>query len=247
MKPIFFVTGGSKGIGAATVRMAAQRGYRVAFTYSTSADAAHALCAQIDAQGGTAMAIDCDVRHGDQVKATFEKLAKDWGRPDAVFVNAGITGPMARIDALQPHELDVVLKVNLYGSFYTCMEATKRMARCHVGAGGAIVLMSSRAAQLGGAGEWIHYAASKGAIDSMTWGLSKEWAGENIRVNAVAPGLIDTDIQQVGDGKRLERLLPFVPMGRIGGPEEVAETVLWLASPSSSYVSGAIIPISGAR
>ena len=247
MRKTFFVTGGSKGIGAATVRMAAKNGYNVAFTYANSADAAEALCKEVAADGGQAMAMACDVRHADQVQKAFQQLADEWGRPDAVFVNAGITGPVARIDALQPHELEDVMQVNLMGSFYTCMEAIKLMAPSHGGVGGSIILMSSRAAQLGGGGEWVHYAASKGAIDSMTWGLSKEWASEKIRVNAVAPGLIDTDIHQAGDGKRLERLLPFVPMGRIGGPEEVAETVLWLAGDASSYVSGAIIPISGAR
>jgi NAD(P)-dependent dehydrogenase (short-subunit alcohol dehydrogenase family) len=164
-----------------------------------------------------------------------------------VFANAGITGPVSLLKDLSVEDLQDVVQINVVGAFLTAQAAVKHMAKSAGGSGGTIVIMSSRAAQLGSGGEFIHYAASKGAMDTLTIGLAKEVAPEGIRVNAVGPGLIDTDIHNVGDGKRLERLLPGVPMGRIGGPEEVADVVVWLSGPSSSYVTGSIIPISGGR
>ncbi|GHA87883.1 SDR family oxidoreductase [Modicisalibacter luteus] len=245
---VLVVTGGSRGIGAATARLAGQRGYSVAITYSGQQETAEGVVNEIRLAGGTALALRADAANENEVIAAFQTIEKELGNPTALFNNAGITGPICQLEDLELDVLDQVLAINVRGAFLAAREAVRRMSTRHNGQGGAIVNMSSRAGQLGGGGEWIHYAASKAAIDAMTIGLAREVGKDGIRVNAVAPGLIDTDIhERAGGGGRLERLLPGVPMARVGKPEEVAELVLSLLDPALGYVSGAIIPISGGR
>lgn len=246
-KQVMLITGASRGIGAATAKRAAAAGYAVGVNYARSKDNALEVVKDIEAMGGQAIAIPGDVRNPLDIEMMFSQTAEQLGPITAVFANAGITGPVSLLKDLSVEDLQDVVQINVVGAFLTAQAAVKHMAKSAGGSGGTIVIMSSRAAQLGSGGEFIHYAASKGAMDTLTIGLAKEVAPEGIRVNAVGPGLIDTDIHNVGDGKRLERLLPGVPMGRIGGPEEVADVVVWLSGPSSSYVTGSIIPISGGR
>ncbi|MFN3615875.1 MAG: SDR family oxidoreductase [Rubrimonas sp.] len=242
------VTGGARGIGAATVRMAASRGRPVAFSYAARDDAAEALVAEVAAAGGRALAVKGDAADPSAVEALFAQADAAFGPPAAVFANAGITGPAGPLLDLAPETLDRVLAVNVAGVFHTAKAALARMSTQRGGRGGAILLMSSRAAQIGGAGEWLHYAASKGAIDTLTVGLAREAGPHGVRVNAVAPGLIETEIHAPAGGPdRLARLVGTVPMGRIGRAEEVAEAVLWLLSDAASYVTGAITPIGGGR
>lgn len=243
------VTGGSKGIGAAICRAAAAAGYNVALTYKGDADGARAVAGDIEAAGGKALVVKGDVGVEADIVRLFAEVDSAFGAPDVLVNNAGVVGfPLGRVENLAADMLADILAVNVTGSFICCREAVKRMSTKHGGRGGAIVNMSSRAAELGGAGEWVHYAATKGAIDSLTWGLGREVAGEGIRVNAVAPGLIATNLHAAaGAPDRLSRLGPGVPMQRPGEPEEVAEVVLWLASPAASYVTSAVVPVSGGR
>jgi NAD(P)-dependent dehydrogenase (short-subunit alcohol dehydrogenase family) len=243
-----FVTGGARGIGAATVRMAAARGRPVAFSYAASDAAAQALCAAVEAAGGRVMAFRGDMADEAAVEAFFAAATARFGRPAAVFANAGITGPAGRLADFDTAALRRVMDVNVIGTFLTARAAVRAMSTARGGAGGALVLMSSRAARLGGPGEWIGYAASKGAVDTLTVGLSKEAGPEGIRVNAVAPGLIETEIHEPAGGPaRLARLVGAVPLGRIGQPEEVAEAVLWLCSAAAGYVSGTVVEVGGGR
>lgn len=245
---ILLVTGGSRGIGAAVARQAGRDGYAVCVNYRSGRGEAEAVVAEIEAAGGRALAVAADTARRDEVEALFETLDGRLGRITHLFNNAGITGPVRRLAELDPEDLERVMAVNVNGVFLVAQAAVRRMSTAHGGRGGAIVNMSSRAGQLGGAGEWLHYAASKGAVDTFTLGLAGEVGGEGIRVNAVAPGLIDTEIHaRAGAPERVQRLLPGVPLGRVGSPEEVAQTVLWLLSDAASYVSGAIVPVSGAR
>ncbi|HZH28546.1 MAG TPA: SDR family oxidoreductase [Azospirillaceae bacterium] len=241
------VTGGSRGIGAAVSRVAASRGYAVVVNYAADAEAASRVVADIERAGGRAIAVQADVSQEAGVRHLFAE-ADGLGPLVALVNNGGITGPITRVDELAPEDLARVLAVNVAGPFLCAREAIRRMSTRRGGTGGVIVNVSSIAARLGGAGEWVHYAASKGAIDTFTAGLAREVAAEGIRVNAVAPGLIDTEIHAAaGAPDRLERLAPSVPMGRAGTVEEVAETVMWLLSPAASYVTGAVVPVSGGR
>lgn len=245
---VLLVTGASGGIGAATARLAGARGYAVCVHYHGGAKRAEAVATTIRSSGGEAIAVQADVSDEAAVARMYDRIDSKFGRLDGLFNNAGITGPMRLVETLEAATLRRVLETNVVGCFLVAREALLRMSTSSGGQGGSIVNMSSRAAQLGGGGEWVHYAASKGAIDSFTLGLAKEAAGNGVRVNAVAPGLIQTDIHaRAGAGDRVQRLLPNVPMGRIGTPEEVAEVVLWLLSDAASYVSGTIVPISGGR
>ena len=248
MQPVMLVTGGSQGIGAAVARLAAARGYAVALTYRGNRAMAEAVAGGIERAGGRALPIRAEMAAEADIVAAFAAVDRAFGPLTALVNNAGITGPTARIDAVTAAILDEVLAVNVRGPFLAIREAAARMATDRGGAGGAIVNVSSRAAELGGAGEWIHYAASKGALDSLTLGAARELGPRGIRVNAVSPGLIETDLHaRAGLPDRVARLTAGVPMGRAGSAEEVAEAVLWLASDAAAYVSGAIVPVSGAR
>ena len=248
MADVMLVTGGSQGIGAAIVRAAAARGYAVAFTYRENRALAEALAGTIAAAGGRVLPVRAEMAEEADILAAFAATDRAFGPLSVLVNNAGTTGPTARLDAVTGAILDAVLAVNVRAPFLAVREAAKRMARDLGGAGGAIVNVSSRAAELGGAGEWVHYAASKGALDSLTLGAARELGPRGIRVNAVSPGLIETDLHaRAGLPDRVARLTAGVPMGRAGSAEEVAEAVLFLASPAASYVSGAIVPVSGAR
>lgn len=242
------VTGGSRGIGATTVRAAAAAGYAVCVNYRTRRDDAEAIADAIVRWGGRAIAVQADTSIEADVMHLFAMVDRELGPLRALVNNAGTTGRAGRLVDLDAATLREVLEVNISGYFLCAREAIRRMSTRHGGAGGAIVNVSSRAAVLGGAGEWIHYAASKAAIDIMTIGLAREVGGEGIRVNAVRPGLIDAEIHgSAGAADRIENLLVNVPMGRIGRPDEVAATIIWLLSAQAPYVSGAIVDISGAR
>jgi NAD(P)-dependent dehydrogenase (short-subunit alcohol dehydrogenase family) len=242
------VTGGSRGIGAAISRLAAARGYPVAVNYFSDAASANALVKEIAHAGGTAAAIQADIAIERDIVRLFETSDKKLGPLKALVNNAAITGGFARVEDVESSMLERLMAVNVTGAFLCAREAVRRLSTKNGGPGGGIVNISSRAAQLGSAGEWVHYAASKGAIDTLTVGLAREVATEGIRVNAVAPGLVDTDIHATaGDPSRLGRLVPTIPMGRAGTPIEVAEAVLWLLSPTSSFVTGTILEVSGGR
>ncbi len=248
MQPIMIVTGGSQGIGEAVARLAASRGYAVALTYQSNRTMAEAVVASIAADGGKAVAIRAEMAEEASILALYRAVDEMLGPVTALVNNAGTPGPMGKIDSVTAQTLDTVLAVNVRAPVLMIREAVRRMATDNGGAGGGIVNISSRAAQLGGAGEWIHYAASKGALDSLTVGASKELAMRGIRVNAVSPGLIQTELHaRAGLPDRLTKLVGGVPMGRVGGAEEVAAAVLWLLSPEASYITGSIVPISGGR
>ncbi len=245
---IMIVTGGSRGIGAATARLAAQRGYDLCVNYLGHADSAEAVVREAEAAGRRAIAVRADVSKEDQVERLFETVDRDLGTLTALVNNAGVTGRSSRLDAVEAETLERVLDINVLGVMLCARAAVKRMSTQHGGQGGAIANVSSAAASLGGPGEYVWYAASKGAVDSLTVGLAKEVAGEGIRVNGVAPGLIETEIHAAGGNpQRLEALAPSVPLGRAAGPEEVAEPILWLLSEAASYTTGAILRVGGGR
>jgi NAD(P)-dependent dehydrogenase (short-subunit alcohol dehydrogenase family) len=248
MKPVLVVTGGSQGIGAAVARLGAQRGYAVAISYQRARDAAKAVVGDIREAGGEAIATQAEMADEASVVGLFETVDRALGPVTALVNNAGITGPVAKLDELTAAILDEVLAVNVSGAFLALREAARRMATDRGGPGGAVVNVSSRAAALGGPNEWIHYAASKGAVDTLTIGAAKELAARGIRVNAVSPGLIDTAIHaKAGMPDRLDQMKGGVPLGRAGTADEVARVVLWLLSEEASYVTGAIVPVSGGR
>jgi NAD(P)-dependent dehydrogenase (short-subunit alcohol dehydrogenase family) len=241
---VLLVTGGSRGIGAACVRLAARQGYDVAVNYKSNAKAAAGMVSEVQAAGRRAIAVEGDMGREADVVRVFETIDRELGRLTHLVYNSGVTGPGSRVEAVSSATLRDVFDVNVLGAFYCARAAIPRMSTRHGGPGGAIVLISSGATTLGGAGEYVWYAASKGAIDSMTYGLGRELAGEGIRVNAVAPGLIDTEIHAPG---RLERLASLVPMGRVGTAEEAAENVLYLLSDAASYVTASVLRVSGGR
>lgn len=241
---VLLVTGGSRGIGAAVARLAAARSYNVAVNFRNDEKAAADVVADVKAAGREAIAVQGDMAREDDVARVFAEVDRGLGALTHLVYNSGITGGASRIDALDAAVLRQTFEVNVFGAFYCVQAAIRRMSTKHGGNGGSIVLISSIAATLGAGGEYVWYAASKGAVDSMTVGLSRELAGEGIRVNAVAPGLIETEIHEAG---RLERLAPTVPIGRVGSAQEVAEPVLFLLSEAASYTTGAIIRVSGAR
>lgn len=246
-RPVLLVTGASRGIGAATARLAAQRGYDVVVNYAGARAAAEEVAADVEAAGGRACVVQADVSGEAGILALYQAV-DGFGTLRALVNNAGITGPQSRLVDLECETLQRVLQLNVVGAMMVAREAVRRMSTALGGGGGAIVNVSSRAAALGGAGEWLHYAASKGAIESFTIGLAREVGREGIRVNAVAPGLIATDIHAASGGAdRLQRLQADVPQDRIGTPEEVAATILWLLGEEAPYVTGASIPISGGR
>ncbi len=248
MKKAILITGGSRGIGAATARLAAQQGYAVAISYVSNRAAADAVVHAITAAGGQALAVQADVAIEADVVRMFELVDQALGRISALVNNAGVLEAQSRIEHLTAERITRVFATNVLGSFLCAREAVRRMSTAHGGAGGAIVNLSSRASKLGSPGEYVDYAASKAAVDTLTIGLSKEVAAEGIRVNAVLPGLIDTDIHASGgEPGRVERLKASVPMGRGGTPEEVAQAVLWLLSDAASYTTGTCLDVSGGR
>ena len=248
MKQVMIVTGGSQGIGEAIARLAAERGYAAALTYQSNRAMADKVAADITAAGGTAIAIQAEMASEESILALYREVDSRLGPITALVNNAGTPGPMGTIDAITAQTLDTVLAVNVKAPFLMIREAVARMATDKGGQGGGIVNVSSRAAEIGGANEWIHYAASKGALDSLTIGASKELAGRGIRVNAVSPGLIETELHaRAGLPDRLKKMVGGVPMGRTATPDEVATAVLWLLSPEASYITGANIPVSGGR
>jgi NAD(P)-dependent dehydrogenase (short-subunit alcohol dehydrogenase family) len=248
MARVVLITGASRGIGAATARLAAERGFDVAVNYARDADAAEAVVADCVTAGVRAIAVQADVADEASVVAMFDRVTDRLGPLDVLVNNAGILHPHMRFDEMSVERWREVLVVNVIGAFICAREAVLRMSTRHGGAGGAIVNVSSAASYLGSPGEYIDYAASKGAIDTMTIGLGKEVATEGIRVNAVRPGVIHTDIHASGgEPGRVDRVAPTVPMQRGGDPIEVARTILWLASDEASYVTGAIVNCSGGR
>jgi NAD(P)-dependent dehydrogenase (short-subunit alcohol dehydrogenase family) len=242
------VTGAGRGIGAAVAKLAGARGYRVAVNYARNAQAAADVARHIVSSGGRATVIQADISREDEILRLFEYAERELGPLTGLVNNAAITGGFARVEAITCATLTQVFALNVIGAMLCAREAVRRMSTRHGGHGGAIVNISSRAAQIGGAGEWVHYAASKGALDTFTVGLAREVAGEGIRVNAVAPGHVLTELHATsGDPDRMTRLAPTIPMGRAGTAEEIAEAVMWLLSPAASYTTGAILAVSGGR
>ncbi|MBJ2159340.1 SDR family oxidoreductase [Variovorax sp. IB41] len=248
MNPVLLITGGGRGIGAATALLAAQRGYAVAVNYASNSLAADEVVRTIRAGGGTAIAVQADVGDEAQVLAMFQKVDTKLGRLTALVNNAGVVDVQARVDEMSVARLERMFRINVIGSFVCAREAVRRMSTKHGGEGGAIVNISSGAARLGSPGQYVDYAASKAAIDTLTIGLAKEVADEGIRVNAVRPGLIDTEIHASGGmPDRAFELAPTVPMKRTGSPEEIARAILWLLSAEASYTTMALLDVTGGR
>ena len=248
MNPTLLITGGSRGIGAATALLAAHQGYAVAVNYHHNSLAADEVVRQIRATGGQAMAVQADVANEAQVLAMFEKIDARLGPLRALVNNAGIVDMPARVDDMSVERLRRMFEINVLGSFLCAREAVRRMSTRHGGSGGAIVNVSSAAARLGSPGQYVDYAASKGAIAPFTLGLAREVAAEGLRVNAVRPGIIETEIHASGGlPNRARDLAPQVPMQRAGTAEEVAAAVVWLLSDEASYATGTTIDVTGGR
>ena len=245
---VLLVAGGSRGIGAAIARGAARSGWRVVVNYARAAEAAEAVVREIESAGGSALALQGDVAREEDVLATFGEIDRRFGRIDGLVNNAGIVGKLGRFDQIETADLRRVFEVNTFGAFLSAREAVKRMSTRHGGRGGAIVNMSSAAASIGSAGEFVHYAASKAALNAMTLGLAREVAREGIRVNAVEPGLVETDMHEaIGGSARTERLMATIAIGRSALPAEIADPVLYLLSDAAAYVTGAVLRAAGGR
>ena len=243
------VTGGSRGIGAATCVLAAERGWDVAVNFARDQPAAERVAAAVRARGRRALVLQADVGDDTAVRAMFEALDRAWGtRLGGLVNNAGVVDVAARVDQMDAARLDRMFRTNVLGSFACAREALRRMSTRHGGAGGAIVNLSSAAARLGAPGQYVDYAAAKGAIDVFTMGLAREVATEGVRINAVRPGIIDTDIHASGgQPERVRQMAPLVPMQRAGTAEEVAAAIVWLLSDEASYTTGSVIDVTGGR
>jgi len=245
---VMMITGGSRGIGAATARLAARRGYAVCVNYLHNSAAAQTVVNEIRAAGAKAIAVGGDVASEQDVVHLFQECDRQLGPLTALVNNAGIVARQSRVEAMDAARLQRMLATNVIGAFLCAREAVRRMSTRHGGKGGAIVNLSSGASRLGSPGEYVDYAASKGAIDTMTIGLAKELAEDGIRVNCVRPGFVHTDIHATGgEPNRIERLRDSIPMKRGGDPEEVARAILWLLSDEASYSTGAILDVTGGR
>ncbi|PST17995.1 NAD(P)-dependent oxidoreductase [Rhizobium sp. JAB6] len=246
--PVLLVTGGSRGIGAALCLAAARHGWAVAVNYASNKDAAEAVVGTIVDAGGEAIAIAGDVGKPEDIKSIFAKVDAHFGRIDGLVNNAGVVDVIQRLDEMTPERIDRMFRINVTGSMLAAAEAVRRMSTRHGGKGGVIVNVSSMAATLGGGGQYVDYAASKGAIDTFTVGLAREVAAEGIRVNAVRPGIIDTDIHAAaGLPDRARDVAPQLPMKRAGTSDEVADAILYLLSLHASYITGAVLDVSGGR
>jgi NAD(P)-dependent dehydrogenase (short-subunit alcohol dehydrogenase family) len=248
MAKTLLITGGSRGIGRAAALLAGRRGWSVGVNYVRDEAAALAVVREIQRSGGKAVALHADVAFEADVVGLFEGAVKALGPLDGVVVNAGIVAPPARLADIGVERMKRVFDVNILGAYLCAREAARRLSRGHGGKGGSIVLVSSAAARLGGAGSYVDYAGAKGAIDTLTLGLSKELGPEGVRVNAIRPGLIETDIHASGgEPDRARRLGAATPLGRPGTADEVGEAIIWLLSDAASYVSGAILDVAGGR
>ena len=244
---VAIITGGSRGIGRATAIAAANRGFRICVGYASNQAAAKSVVSDIEAKNGKAIAVKCDVGNEGDIVALF-RAADEFGTLGALINNAGIIGPTSRVDEMSAERIQRMMAVNVTGSILCAREAVKRMSTRHGGSGGVIINLSSVAAKLGSPNTYVDYAASKGAIDSFTIGLGYEVAGEGIRVAAIRPGLIDTEIHASGgEPDRAQRLSQMVPMKRVGTAEEIANAIVWLMSEEASYVTSAILDVSGGR
>lgn len=247
-KEVLIITGSGRGIGAATAIRAAEKGYAVCINYNHNIEAANQIVAQINQSGGTAVAFKADVSHEEEVEQLFQFVDRELGMLTALVNNAGIIGKQMRLDEMDSARLHKVFSTNISGYFLCSREAVRRMSTKHGGQGGCIVNVSSTAARYGSPGRYIDYAASKGAVDTLTVGLAHEVAEENIRVNGVRPGFIYTDIHATsGEPDRVEKLKANVPMKRGGEPREIANAIIWLLSNEASYITGSIVDVSGGR
>ncbi|HVL57193.1 MAG TPA: SDR family NAD(P)-dependent oxidoreductase [Burkholderiaceae bacterium] len=245
---VALITGSGRGIGAATAKLAAARGFDVAVNYVRNADAAEQVADEIRAAGAKAIAICADTADPAQVGAMFERIDAELGPVSALVNNAGITGKAGRLERYGADEMRRVIDVNVLGVLLCSQQAARRMSTRHGGAGGTIVNVSSMAATLGGANTWIPYAAAKGAVNTLTVGMSRELAAEGIAVNAVLPGLVDTEIHaEAGVADRLKNMLPQIPIGRIGTADECAQVIVWLMADAPAYMTGGLLPVSGGR
>jgi NAD(P)-dependent dehydrogenase (short-subunit alcohol dehydrogenase family) len=242
--PVLLIAGGSRGIGAATARMAAKRGYDVAVNYKNNAKAAASVVDDVKGAGRKAIALQGDMAKEEDIERVFDETTRTLGQITAFVHSSGIPGKNSRLDAASAATIRDVMDVNLFGGMLCARAAIRRMSTAHGGKGGSIVMLGSIASVTGGAGEYVFYAAAKGGIDSLTIGLAREVAKEGVRINTIRPGPTVTEIHEPG---RLERITPLLPMGRPGQPDEIAETILFLLSDAASYITGALLNVSGGR